>query len=270
MNYFSRKIIAALALVSLATPVLAQISPQIVNVPISRPGEPVKLDISIMSARIEVIGENRDDAMFEVSVADSQRRIVTPSGTQIVKGGAYSLEIEEEDNEISFDADWRSNKVTVLVRIPKRANLDLSTINNGEIIVSNIEGNLKLSNVNGPITATNISGSVIAEAVNKTIKVHFDRIDDDNATSFESVNGDLRLGLPRNAGVQLQLDTARGKIYSDFEVDVSMDEAKVERKDHRNGSQIRIDNVIVAKINGGGPIVRMKGLYGDIYIEKSD
>ena len=46
---------------------------------------------------------------------------------------------------------------------------NLHTVNDGEIIVSNLIGNLELYNTNGPITARNISGSVIAESVNDTI-----------------------------------------------------------------------------------------------------
>ncbi len=269
MNTLTRKMALVLTLFSIAAPALAQQSPQIVTVPISRPGEPISLSIEVQSARIEVIGENRDDAQFEVLVADGKRRIVTPSGTQILKGGSYFLEIEEEDNEISFNTDWRNNKISVLARIPRKANLELRTINDSEIIVSNIEGNLKLSNVNGPITATNISGSVIAESVNKDITVSFDRIDAENATSFETINGDLRLGLPAKAGVKLHLDTNSGKIYSDFEVEVEPNKPVVKRKDDSRGSVIRIESVIIANINGGGPIVRMKGLQGSIYIEKT-
>ena len=56
---------AALALIFLlgVAPALAQQS-QVINVPLSRPGDPIYLEISIQSARIEVIGEDRDDAIF--------------------------------------------------------------------------------------------------------------------------------------------------------------------------------------------------------------
>ena len=162
----------ALALLSLAAPVVAQ-QPQVIDVPLSRPGDPIYLEIGIQSARIEVIGEDRENANFEVTVADGDRKIITPSGTQSLKGGGYTLEVEEDDNEISFDMDWRANKVDVVARVPRQADVELSTINGGEIIVSNLIGNLELYNTNGPITATNISGSVIAESVNDNIEISF-------------------------------------------------------------------------------------------------
>ena len=47
---------------------MAQNQPQVIDIPLSKPGEPASLEISIVSARIEVIGEDRQDASFEVSV----------------------------------------------------------------------------------------------------------------------------------------------------------------------------------------------------------
>jgi hypothetical protein len=258
-----------LVLICVAAPSLAQDAPQIINVPISNPGQPVPLDISIMSARIEVIGEEREDAQFEVIVEQGSRKIITPSGTRDLKTGAYSLEFDEKDNHISVDTDWRADKVNVVVRIPRRADLEISTTNDGEIIVSNITGTLQLENTNGPITATNISGSVIAESVNRSIDVSFASIDKNSAMSFETINGDLTLGLPADAAVQLHIDSARGEILSDFEVDVLPSKPVVERRDDRGGVEVRVESVIIGNINGGGPVIKLKTLHGDINVRKS-
>ena len=251
-----------------AVPALAQVNPQTINLPLSRPGEPISLEIDILSARIEVIGEDRDDVEFQISVEDNERKIVTPSGTQSLSGGGYTVEVDERDNQISLDTDWRENKVTVVARIPNRADLSLSTVNNGEIIVSNVNGNLELENTNGPITATGISGSAVAESINDTIDIGFVAIDDVNVTSLESVNGELILRLPANAGAQVHLDSSRGEMFSDFEVDVQPTQPTVERDERRGGVEVRIESVIVANINGGGPVIRLKTLHGDINIRK--
>lgn len=255
-------------LLACAQTAFAQGRPQVVNVPLARPGEPIRLDIDILMAHIEVIGEDREDAMFEVTAAGGERKIITPSGAQSIKGSSFAFEIDQDDNEISFDSDWRAEKVTVLARVPNRANVSLSTVNDGEIIVSNIVGNLQLSNVNGPITARNISGSVIAESVNAQIDVNFAAIDEVNASSFETINGDIAVGIPANAGAQLHLDSGQGEITSDFEVEVMPTEGTVKRDENGNGVAIRIENVIVAKVNGGGPILRLKSLHGDMHIRE--
>ena len=273
MRTFSRRtaLHAALAIGLLlgVAPAVAESSPQIINIPISRPGDPISLEIGIISAHIEVIGEDRDDAEFEVTVANSGRKIVTPSGTKELSNAGYSLEVDEDDNEISFETDWRNNHVKVIARIPKRADLDLSTNNDGVIIVRNITGNLELSNINGPVTATGISGSVIAESVNDAVDLSFVAIDDVNPSSLESINGTLTLRLPANAGAQIHLDTSRGEIISDFEVDVLPSTPKVQRRDAHGGVEVRVESIIIANINGGGPTFRMKTMNGDINILKA-
>ncbi len=243
--------------------------PQMINIPLSSPGERLTLEIDLLSARIEVIGEDRADAEFAVTVEEGMRQIITPSGPKELPSGAYSLEVDEEDNYISVDMDWRANKVSVVARIPRNADLELTTVDDGEILVSNISGSLQLENVNGPITASNISGSVIAEAVNDNIEVSFDVIDETKAMALNSINGDLIIGLPANAGVQLHIDSAEGDIISDFEVEVQPSKPVVERRDDRGGVEVRVENVIIADVNGGGSVIMLKTLYGNIEVRNS-
>ena len=250
-------------------PLFAQGSPQVITIPLSSPGEPYELDIDILSARIEVIGEARDDLEFAVTVEQGSRRIITPSGTQPITTGSYALEVDEDDNRVSLDTDWRADKVTVVARVPQRGNLYLSTTNDGEIIVSNIAGNLELENTNGPISATGINGSVIAETVNDDIGISFTSLDGNNAMSLISMNGDIELGIPGSAGAQLHIDTSEGEIYSDFEVDVQPSEPVVERREDRGGVEVRVESVIIANVNGGGPVIRLETLNGDINIKNS-
>ena len=247
----------------------AQTEPELISIPLSRPGEPISLDVSILSARIEIIGEDRDDAEFEVSVAEGNRTIITPSGTKQLPAGGYALEVDEKDNAISVDTDWRATKVVLTARIPRRADLDISTVNYGEIIVRDIEGRLQLNNANGPITATGINGSVIAESINEDVDIAFTRIAGDDAMALSSINGDLTLAMPDDAGVQLQIDNARGEIYSDFEVEVQPSQPIIERTDNRSGVEVRVESVIVANVNGGGTVVRLKTLNGDIAVRRS-
>jgi hypothetical protein len=259
----------ALLLALTASLASAQSAPQVIDIPLSRPGDTVNLEISILSARIEVIGEDREDASFEVSVVEGTRNIVTPSGTQSLKTGAYSIEIDENDNRIEVDTDWRANKVNVVARVPRNANLELSTVNDGEITVSNINGKLVLENVNGPITATNINGSVIAESVNQDITVSFAGINTDDVMAFSSVNGDLNLGLPANTGAELHIDSAEGEIISDFEVEVMPSKPVMTRDSSRHGVEVSVESAIIANVNGGGTVIKLKTLNGNINITKS-
>lgn len=270
MKTFSLRAAFALALIMAAAPTLAQGKPEIFTIPLSRPGEPLSLEVGMKSAHITVIGEDRTDAEFEISIEAGERVIVTPSGPQSLSSAGYALEIDERDNQISIDTDWRNNKVVLLARIPKAADLEISTHDDGVIVVNNVSGDLELNNVNGPITATGITGSVIAASVNDAIDLTFVSIDNAKASSLETVNGELSIRLPASTGAQIHLDTSQGEIFSDFEVDVQPSAPTVERNEEHGGVEVRIESIIIANINGGGPIIRMNSLSGDLHILKSN
>ncbi len=261
--------VLTLLMASLAmTPAAAQES-EIITIPLSQPGSPMFLEMSILSAHIEVIGENRQDVQFEVSVLKGERRIITPSGAKPITTGGYSLEVEEEDNRVSINTDWRTNRVRVTARVPINANLELSTVNDGVIEVDNIHGELDLRNVNGPITATRIAGSVIAESVNENIRIELSELSRDDAVVLTSVNGNLTVGLPSGTGAEVHIDTARGQIYSDFEVNVVPTKPIVDRTREGRGVKVKVESVIIAEIAGGGPVIKLKTLNGNIQLSES-
>jgi hypothetical protein len=262
--------ICVLTILLIAGHASAQSEPQIITLALSKPGEPISLEIDILSAHIEVIGEDRKDVEFSFTVSGGGRKIITPSGTRTLTNSGYELEVEEDNNRIEVDTDGLVSKVSIVARVPKRADLELSTVNNGEIIVRDVIGKMELENINGPITAINISGSIIAEAINKDIKIGFAKVNDGDVSALSSINGKLILTLPAKAGVELHLDSNRGEIISDFEVDVKPSKPVINRNNDRDGMSVRIENTVVATINGGGPIIKMKTLNGDIQILKAD
>jgi DUF4097 and DUF4098 domain-containing protein YvlB len=267
MKRFPLQAVTAVVLTFGAGLAVGQTKSEPIVVPLSRPGEPMSLRIDILSARIEVVGEERKDAEFVITMSGTDRKIVTPSGAKAIAGGSYEVEVKERDNVISIDAEGRPTRMDVVAKIPRRANLKLSTTNNGEIIVRSITGNLELENTNGPITATNVNGSVIAESVNRPITVAFSGISD--VTSLSSLNGNIELSLPAAARAELRIDSARGEIVSDFELDLKPGKPVIERKEGRGGVSVRVEDVVVATINGGGPVIRLKTLNGNIRIGKA-
>jgi hypothetical protein len=256
------------AKVTTAAPTPPQAQPETITIPLSRPGEPMSMSIDILSARMEVIGEERKDVALTVTLSGGRRKIVTPSGAKMLSGGGAGLEISERDNRVSIESDAPPSPITIVARVPRRAQLNLSTTNEGEITVRDIVGDLELENINGPITATNINGSVIAESVNNPIAVGLAGVAAGGATSLSSLNGDITLTLPASAKAELHLDSSHGEIVSDFELDVKPSKPRIERNESRGGVSVRMEDVIVATVNGGGPVIRVKTLNGTIKTAK--
>lgn len=268
MNKYLKAAIA-LGVLTCAGASFSQPKPEVINVPLSRPGEPVSLNIELMSARIEVIGEERKDVQLQITMLGGERKIKTPSGMKTLAGSGGAVSVEEEDNEVSVESESPTGRFEVIARVPRRANLDLETVQDGSIVVRDISGTLELQNVNGPITATNINGSVIGESVNDAIQIGFSGISTSGATSVSSLNGDITVSLPPNAGAELRIDNAQGQIDSDFELDVKPTKATIERNERRGGVSVTMEDVIVATVNGGGPVIKLKTLNGNIRIAKA-
>jgi len=267
MNKYSKAALAV-GMLLCAGATFSQPKPELITVPLSRPGEPVSLDIDLLSARIEVIGEDRKDVQLQITMLGDERKIKTPSGLKTLAGSGGAISVEEEDNEVSVESESHAGRFEVIARVPRRANLDLETVQDGSIVVRDITGTLELENVNGPITATNVTGSVIAESVNETIQVGFAGITTSEATSLSSLNGDITVTLPPNVGAELRIDTAQGEINSDYELDVKATKPTVERNERRGGVSVKVEDVIVATVNGGGPVIKLKTLNGNIRIAK--
>lgn len=270
MNKQTIRASIALGLLLCAGLAASQTMPEVITVPLSRPGEPAQVQIEFLSARIEVIGEDRKDVQLSIVMASGQRKIKTPSGMKTLAGGGGALNIEEDDNVVSIESDLpNDNKIEIVARVPRRADLELSTVNDGEIIVRDVTGALQLENVNGPITATNVNGSVIAESVNEAISVGFSNVDPKGATSMTSLNGDILLSLPANAGVELRVDSGQGDVESEFDLDLKPTKPSIERNEGRGGVSVRVEDVIVATINGGGPVLKLKTLNGNVRVGKT-
>ncbi|MDJ0653821.1 MAG: hypothetical protein QNJ40_06700 [Xanthomonadales bacterium] len=265
----NKKLITAAVFAGLfASPVSQAENTQTYNIPLSRPGDPIHLDADLSSGSIRVIGEDRDDVEIEVAGSGGERRIITPSGAKPIPVSSYALDIEEEDNQIEIDTEWGSGTVDLTVRVPRRANLELKTVNDGDISVTDVTGSLDLDNVNGSITATGIRGTVIAETVNEDIIVELLEVTSDEPMALENGNGNITVSLPPDFGAELWMTSRQQEIYSDFEVELRPNEPVFKRDQQGNRIEFELEQKIIALINGGGTRVTLETRQGEIHIRK--
>jgi hypothetical protein len=239
------------------------------SVPLTNPGQPVELEVDLTSGAIRVIGEDREDVSFTVSArGESKRRIVTPSGSRPIPISSFGLNVEEQDNRIEVDSDYRSGSMQLEIHVPRNAQLELGTVHNGVVEVENVTGELVLSNVHGPITAIGIRGNVIAETVHGEVRIELLETTD-KPMAFSTVHGDLDISFPERFGAELHIVTRQDEIISDFEVEVVPTDPKISRREDDKRYSVELGQEIVALINGGGPKVRFDTLHGNVIIRKS-
>jgi DUF4097 and DUF4098 domain-containing protein YvlB len=170
---------------------------------------------------------------------------------------------------VKVSADSPNRAVTFEIEAPARANLKLSTVNGGEILVENIEGELTVSNTNGGITLNNVAGSVMAATTNGNVRATLTRVTAQKEMAFTSLNGTVDVTLPPTTKANLRLRSNNGDVYSDFDVQLAASTPVVQEARSSNGRyRISRNRSIVGAINGGGPEFELRTFNSNVYVRK--
>jgi hypothetical protein len=255
------------------------------TVPLSDPAKRGKLKAHLNYGSITIKGTARKDVLVKYrSLEDDEddhdndhdndnrnnNRHERPSkeGMKKIGGGGLDLEASENSNNVRVISNSWSNKLHLDIEVPAGFDLDVHTYNDGDLMISNIQGDLELTNYNGEITALNISGSVVATTYNGEIKVTFDKVKDGAPMSFSTYNGDIDLSYPATLKATLKMKTDQGEMYTGFDINMTSS-GPVQKKDDKSGRfVIKVDDWKKGDINGGGAEITIKNYNGDIYVRK--
>jgi hypothetical protein len=269
-------LVATAAAVSLAdnAVIVGQQPSQPLTIALSDPGRPGMIELNLVNGSATIKGANRKDVLVEAR----PREEGPPRGGR--RGGdagastglrrltqTAGFEVEEARNDVKIDAG-PNRPIDFDIQVPLRTNLKLSLVNNANLAVSDVEGDLELENVNGPITLTNVAGSVVAHTVNGKVTASLTRLTPDKPMAFTSLNGGVDVTLPATVKANLKLRSDMGDVYSDFDIQLRTAAATPETR--RDGGRLRIEvnNAIYGTVNGGGPEIEMRTFNGNVYVRK--
>ncbi len=246
-------------------------APQTLTVPLSSPGKHYSLKVHLVSGSINVTGYDGKDVVITVNPrgGDEEEGPKTVNGMKRISShGGFEVTAKEADNNVTVNTGNPNKAIDLELKIPQDVNLQIGTVNDGEVKVDNVKGELEVNNVNDKITLTNISGSVVANTVNGDVDVTFKAIDPKAAMAFSTLNGDVNVTLPADTKANLKLKSDNGDVFSDFDIDVDKTPSKIDKSTEPGLYKIKKDDWIIGKINGGGPEMMMKNMQGDIYVKK--
>jgi hypothetical protein len=259
------------------------------TVPLSEPGKRGKLKAHLNSGSITVKGTARKDVLIRYSMMSEDRdhehehdededhddeedknkdNKPSKAGLKRIGGGGIDLEVTENANFVKASSDSWSEPMKLEIEVPSGFDLQVHTYNDGDIMISNIQGALELTNFNGEITALNIAGSVVATTYNGEIRVTFDKVTEGTPMSYSTYNGDIDISFPAAFKSTLKLKTEQGDIYSDFDVQLKST-GPVQKSDTKGGVyKVVVDEWKRGDINGGGSEITMRNYNGDIILRK--
>jgi DUF4097 and DUF4098 domain-containing protein YvlB len=278
--YHLFRFLIALVLTLATAGMLAAQNNNRVTVPIADPSRPVQLRAHLLNGSITVKGADVKEIIVESKARDGgdedepelKRDGGRSSGLKRIPMASSGLSIDSDNNVVRISTDSVRHTSDLVITVPVRTSASLHTVNNGNIVVSGIDGELDVNNVNGSVTLKNISGSVVAHALNGQVLVTFNRADA-KPMAFSSLNGDIDVTFPASLKATLSMRTDNGEVYSDFDVQLANStpaQQVVEDERGRGGKyRVKVDKTVRGTINGGGPEIQFKNFNGNIYIRRA-
>jgi Putative adhesin len=151
-----------------------------------------------------------------------------------------------------FLGDHVNANVRYDVTLPRTMNVDI-TNTNGNIEVDNVAGHLEVDTTNGRIEVEGCSGSIDASTTNGGIRAELVQVAKGQPLKLETTNGRIEVAVPSNFSGELDASTTNGSIHTDFPITTT-------------GTR---RNSLRGKINGGGPLLRLRTTNGGIEVNST-
>ncbi len=229
-----------------------------IPVTLSDPSRPARVKVSMVNGGITVKAYEGKEVVVEARMRNRENSR-NEGGPKRLAISSTGLSVEEENNEVNINTESYMHPIDVSVSVPVHTSLKLRAVNDGDIVVTGVEGELDVDDINGAVTLNNVSGSVVAHALNGHVHATLTRVDPQKAMAFSSL-----------ANVSIRSD--QGDVFSDFDVQLKAASSQPVVEDSRSKGgkyRVKIDKTVHGTINGGGPEIQFRNFQGQIYIRKA-
>jgi len=255
------------------------------SLPLSKPGEPVSIDIEVYRGSITLVGYKGDT--IEISAKSStfsgkdkdlkkvknkmnkNNSSRSTKGLKSVKSQGMRLEIEERNNQVEISSEVSNQHVDLVIKVPQRSSVEVELYKGGDLNIDGVNGELELESYEGMIIANNISGPIVAETARTDIVVNFSDFAIKTPSSLTSHMGNVDITLAKKVAANVNVQTFQGEIFSGLDKDfVVVDEIKKNKKGKKQ--EIVLGGIMQSKVNGGGQDLSLTSYSGNLYIRKGE
>jgi len=188
-----------------------------IPVTLSDASRPAHVKVSMVNGGITVKAYDGKEVIVEAR-ARNRENSREEGGPKRLAISTTGLSVEEENNEVNINTESYMRPIDVTVSVPVHTSLKLRAVNDGDIVVTGVNGELDVDDVNGSVTLNNISGSAVAHALNGHLHATFVKVDAQKAMAFSSLNGDIDVTFPADLKANVSIRSDRGDVFSDFDV----------------------------------------------------
>lgn len=172
----------------------------------------------------------------------------------------YDWDCEDGDCKQSFDYQF-----DFILKVPYSVNVDLSTINDGNISVTQMKAGVKANNVNGAIALTGLEGPTEAVTINGDVDLDYAK-NPSGDCRYYTLNGDINAYFQKGLGATMSFKSFNGEFYTNLESLVSVP-MEVEKVKGENGFHLKVGGSRY-RVRQGGALLNFETFNGDAIVKE--
>ena len=213
------------------------------------------ISLENINGSIEVSAWDKDEIALEY--------VITANNKKDLERVEVTIDHSKKDFEVDVDYKstglfgWgaTSGEVDFVLKVPSQAKLDSIESVNGSITIKNMQGDVEAEAVNGKVNVEGASGDVAVDTVNGKVIIRLDRLTSAQRIKADSVNGDITVYVPVDAGFKLYAETLNGDLSNDFGIEVDEDQF--------------VGAEMIGVYNEGGANLSFDTVNGDVEVRKN-
>ncbi len=168
----------------------------------------------------------------------------------------------------NWEAPPYDHQLNFKVRVPRDTRLSVGTINQGEVMVANMNGSyLKANNINGGIDLNNVTGKTEVHAINGEVKISYAANPAESSTYY-SLNGDINITYQEDLSAEIAFKSMNGELFTDF--DIAGQYAKTIKNEPGEGkdAKYQFEAKPIVQIGNGALFHDFETLNGNVILKK--
>ncbi len=232
--------------------------------------------------RIEVEGYDGDKIIFEINeeyntdskeeFEEVKRKVYLTFNTygdtvDVFTDGVCGCHQDKYRNRLREKCNY-DYRFDFKVKVPMRANIRVSTVNDGDVKISGITGEVVAENVNGGIFIDGISGSVDVHTINGDVEVRYTK-NPDKYSKYYTLNGNVNVYYHQGLSADLRFKSFQGDLYTNFDISEKLPPVRLAPTiKSRNGTTYKIEDRTAVRIGKGGVLLDFETFNGDVFVRK--
>lgn len=177
-------------------------------------------------------------------------------------GWSYHWDCNDGDCNPPYDYTFNFT-----VKVPSGINVEVSTVNDGNVTVENVKGKVKAENVNGAIRLSALAGQTYASTINGDVDVEYSR-NPSQDSRYYSLNGDINALFVKGLAANVAFKSFNGDLYTNVQQLEGMP-AVIEKTKSDEGTSLKIGRNRF-KVGNGGALLDFETFNGDVIVKEKN